>query len=109
MRPFPVSVVLRLIAAGLLFWALGRHRYGYFQVLRLLVCGAGLYSAAVAWRYARQNWAWFFVAVAVLFNPFVLVHLERGTWRAVDPAVGAALIVSCWFMREVPTANRRRS
>jgi hypothetical protein len=95
-----VSVIARVVAAALLFWALDRHPYGYFQVLRLVVCGVAVYCAALAAQGRGSNWGWLFVACAAMFNPFVPVHLNRSVWAVIDVLAGLALLLSIWFFRE---------
>ena len=84
-------VIAKLIAAGMLFWALGRHQYDYYVLLRWIVCGVGALAAFRASQVKKNGWAWALAIVALLFNPIVPVHLTRGTWVFVD--VGAALLL----------------
>jgi hypothetical protein len=80
-RPHLIPAV---IAALMLLAALGDWPYGYYQLLRVVVCGAGAYIAWLSY-HSRYPWAaWLFGFVAVLFNPFAPIHLSRGTWQPVD-------------------------
>jgi len=80
-RPHLIPAV---IAALMLLMALGDWPYGYFQLLRFVVCGAGAYVAWVSY-HAKYPWAvWLFGFIAVLFNPLAPVHLSRATWQPVD-------------------------
>ncbi len=47
---FTPSAVARLVAAALLVLALGRLPYGFYQLLRLVVCGVSAYSLDVVAR-----------------------------------------------------------
>lgn len=77
-----------------------RHRYvpveslpyAYFQVLRLVVCGAACFGAFTLKQ--RQGWLWTMVILAILFNPLLPVRLDRGTWQAIDLATGIIFLVS---------------
>ncbi len=58
--------------------------YGYYQLLRLVVCGS---SAWIAWaRYREQRWGWFavFAVVALAYNPLFRVHLAREIWSVAN-------------------------
>lgn len=88
------STVPRLLAAGLLFWALSKHPYGYYVFLRWVVCAVAAWTAVEHHSSkTKLGWlTWPFAAAAVLFNPFVPVHLDRGTWAYVDATLGAAFL-----------------
>ena len=72
------------VAALFLIGALGDWPYGYYQILRWVVCGVGAYSAYRAYESGHTGWAWVFGIVAVLFNPIMPFYLERGTWQILD-------------------------
>jgi hypothetical protein len=72
------------IAALMLLGALGDWPYGYYQLLRFVVCGAGTYIAWLSY-HSKYPWAvWLFAFVAILFNPLAPVHLSRATWGLLD-------------------------
>ncbi len=87
-------IIFRLIAVAMLFWALGRHAYGYYVVLRWVVCGAGIATAILASGLKKTGWLWIFVSVAVLFNPILPVHLNRDTWTLLDVAAAILILAS---------------
>jgi hypothetical protein len=101
-----LSIALRATTAALLFWAVAPHRYGYFQLLRVVVTASAL---MVAWQerpaVTRESsaWVWCFVGCAILFNPLFPVGLSRGAWRVVDIAAGALFVATIWR-----TLDRRR-
>jgi hypothetical protein len=86
-----VIVVAKLIAAGMLLGALGRHAYDYYVLLRWVVCGVGGLGAFRASEVGKKGWAWALGIVALFFNPIMPVHLTRQTWGFID--VGAALLL----------------
>jgi len=90
-RPHAVPAI---VAAVLLFAALARWPYDYYRVLRWVTCAA---AAFVAWQgYALNAW-WavgLFAFIALLFNPFLPVHLTRETWQIIDLAAAAAFVAA---------------
>lgn len=57
--------------------------YGYYQLLRIVVTVTAGFVAYVL--YDEQDRTWFaFLAIAILFNPLLPVHLERELWTAID-------------------------
>lgn len=99
-RFITLSTFARLAAVGLLFWALARHRYDYFTILRWVTCAAALYTVYVAYMQKNTGWAWVMGVIAVLFNPFIIVRLKRETWTPIDVVTGIILLVSIWFVQE---------
>jgi hypothetical protein len=94
-------IVARIAAAIMLFLALGRLPYGYYTLLRFVVSGTTAYGAYFASTEQKKlAWAWIFGIVAVLFNPFIPIHLSRDTWAVIDIAVALLLLVSLLFLRE---------
>jgi hypothetical protein len=74
--------------------------YAYFQVLRLVVCGAACFGAFTFKQ--RQGWLWMMVIIAVLFNPLLPVRLDRGVWQVIDLATGIIFLFSVpMFWRSV--------
>ena len=100
------SVVARFIAIALLLWALDRHPYGYYQILRWVTCAAGVYAALTAYSLQKTAWVWVLAIVAVLFNPVIPVHLSRDTWQTVDVVAAGVFLVSVFMVRENISAHR---
>jgi len=88
----------------MLVLAFGAWPYGYFMLLRVIVFLAASLLALDIYRRTGdfRLWCAVFVAIAVLFNPILPVHLTRAVWGVVDPAV-AALFIANFFM------SRRRT
>jgi len=73
-----------IIAALMLFGALGDWPYGYYQLLRFVVCGVSAYIAFIAYQWQKLWATWLFGFIAVLFNPLVPIHLSREIWQTID-------------------------
>lgn len=97
--------IARIIAAILLFWALDRHPYGYYTLLRCVVCGVTAYGVYYALEFQKNGWAWTFVIIAVLFNPLIPLHLRRGTWQFIDLGVAILLLISIFLLRKSQSAQ----
>ncbi len=85
-------LVPSLIAAVMLLAALGRWPYGYYKLLRWVVCAAAVFVVVLAVLYEKQWAAWPFGVVALAFNPLIPIHLNRDIWRVVDLLVAVAFI-----------------
>jgi hypothetical protein len=95
-----LSVIARIVGSALLFWALARHPYGYFTLLRWVVCATAIYTSSVSIKVNRVPWAWVFGLIALIFNPLMPASIDRATWAYVDVAVGVLLLLSLLFVRE---------
>ena len=77
-------VIPCIVASLMLILALLDMPYGYYTLLRLVVCGMGVFVAIFAYN-SRKFWAvYLFGFIAVLFNPLVPIHLDREIWRGID-------------------------
>lgn len=82
-----------LILAAILLLCLAPMPYGYYMLVRFLaMVGFGM----IAYRYyheKKEQLAWTFIVLALLFQPFVKLALGRLLWNIVDVVVGVGLIV----------------
>jgi hypothetical protein len=87
-------LVPALISAAMLLAAIGRWPYGYFVLMRWVVCSSAVFVAVVAYKGRRYWGTWLYGLLALLFNPIIPVHLSRGTWRPLDVVAGIAMVIS---------------
>ena len=89
-----------VVAAAVLFLALfDGWEYGFFTMLRFVVFATTAYVAWMAYGGQKEKWVWVFGFVAVLFNPFFPVHLDRETWVVIDFIVGMFLLATTFFFK----------
>jgi len=73
--------------------------YGFFTLLRLVVFGTTAYLTWLAYRIEKQTWSWIFGFIALVFNPFIPLHLGRDLWVVVDLLVAVFLIISIFAFK----------
>lgn len=86
---------LLLIAAIALFLALlPIWPYGYFTLLRVLICGVSVYGFLLSkdFSFLKKHMI-AFIVIAVLFNPLVPIHLSRAIWVPIDLGVAIYFIM----------------
>ena len=73
----------KVVAIISLFLAVFPLGYTYYELLRIFICGL---SAWIAYLYYEKNtsWYWVFVGVAILFNPIIPVHMDKGAWIIIN-------------------------
>ena len=79
-------------ASIMLFLALAPWPYGYYQLLRFVVCGVSAYMAFRAYTSQKMWAAWLFAFITVLFNPLIPIHLTRELWQPIDTICGMLFI-----------------
>lgn len=92
------SIIAKLIAAVMLFAALGRHPYDYYTLLRWVACGVCAYTGFQAIQTKKTGWLIVFVITAIVLNPIAPIHLKRDTWAIIDAAAAVLLLVSIAVM-----------
>jgi hypothetical protein len=73
--------------------------YGYYTFVRWVVFGSGTYAAWQLLATRNGGTAWLCFILAMMFNPFFPVHLEREMWRGVDIAAAAVFVYSAVILR----------
>jgi hypothetical protein len=89
----------RLLAAAMLFYALGRHPMNYYHALRWVVFLVSVWSAYTAVAGAAYAWGAAFVACLIVFSPLAPFHFTRSTWGNIDVAAGVLMVLSVIGMR----------
>ena len=89
-----------LIAAAMLLLALAEFPYGYYQLLRLVVCGVSVYMAFMAYGWQKMWAVWLFGFMALLFNPLIPIHLSREIWQPIDVVCAILFIVIVFVLKK---------
>lgn len=88
MKALYVSIVVLLLA---LFPGLP---YGYYQLLRWLVCGSCCYGAYLSHKNHNETWKWAYISLAILFNPILPIRFERELWQFLDIITAMIILTS---------------
>ena len=91
------KTIIKLILTIFLFACLIDFPYGYYQFVRFAALVGFGYLAYKANEQGFRNEAFVYLALAVLFQPFIKIALGRTIWNIVDVMVGIGLIVSLFF------------
>ena len=92
-RVSKVPAIASLIVLALA--VLGRWPYGFYEILRFVVCGSAIYLAIYAYQLRKNGWLWVMLAAALVFNPLLPIHLRRGSWQPID--LLTAVIFAIWI------------
>lgn len=58
--------------------------YGYYIIMRVVVCAEFSYLCVLAFRARETNWAWILGALAFTYNPILPLHLNRELWSVIN-------------------------
>ena len=87
----PEKIVAMVVAVALLL-ALAPWPYFYYQLLRVIVCGGGIFCGIALWNSSERGRALAIALfiTALVFNPLIPVHLARAAWSIIN-VLSAAL------------------
>ena len=93
--------IVWLVPALMLLIAVWPLPYGYYTFTRILTCGVAVLIAVagVPERPVVRVWSVPLLAIAVLFNPLVPIHLSRATWFIFDLWAAATFLFHLFFVR----------
>ena len=94
----------QIVGIAMLAWALvPANPYGYYILLRIVVCGIFAFLALKAHELKQEGWVWVLSITAVVYNPIFQVHLNRQIWFVVNVATIGLLIATVFVLREKST------
>jgi hypothetical protein len=86
--------IFKIVLAALLLLCLLNMPYGYFQFVRFTAMVGFAYLAFSANEQNSKNEMLIYIALSILFQPFLKIALGRTIWNIVDLIVGIALLIS---------------
>ena len=91
--PFVISILM-------LGWALSpSNPYAYYMFLRFVICGVSAYAAYLYYQKRNEGMIWILGGQAVLYNPFLRVHLDRDFWTIINIASMLLFAKVVWDMK----------
>ena len=68
--------------------------YGYYTLLRLVVCGCSLYYAYNFYENKNTQFLWIFGFIAILYNPLFPIYLyEKEIWIVLNILTAAVFFI----------------
>ena len=83
----------------------GRWPYGFYTLLRFVVCGGAGLLAFRANSLSMQSWAWIMGAIAIIFNPVVPFGFVREIWSVMDACTAGLIAIASVSIFSLPTAE----
>lgn len=95
--------LLWLLPAIMLVAAIAPWPYGYYKLLRLVVCICAGVLAYQSYQGADERvtaWVVGLFVLALLYNPIIPVHLTREIWLPINLASAAFFVGHLWSERK---------
>ena len=91
------------IVTPMLLWAFyPDNPYGYYTLLRCVCCAAFVYLAIKALVCDKTGWVWILGVMAVIYNPFIRIHLNREIWSVVNVVTIIVIWYSAFILKPEP-------
>ena len=91
----------------MLLWAFHPDNpYGYYTLLRIILCALCAYLAVIALKKGMDAWVWMLAVTAIIYNPLVRFHLTREIWSVVNIATIILLVMTYPLLRKCSIAEK---
>jgi len=67
--------------------------YGFYEFLRITITIISIYLAFYFYSASKMVIFVLFVLVAILFNPVMIIHFSKDTWRIIDLAIAGTFFL----------------
>ena len=93
-----IDTVIKLgVVAILLIAAMTKQQYSFYTFVRWAVMVTSIYFAYKSFDTKQIGLMIYFLAVAILFNPFKPFWFQKETWHLIDYIVSAITLVTIYF------------
>ena len=80
-----ISIKPHVVASiALLLLAILPLPYGYYTLLRLVVCITAIFLAWMSYKKQKIRWTWAMGLIALVFNPIMPLHFGKEIWVVID-------------------------
>ncbi len=91
--PRVLSIVMLLIAFN------PSNPYGFYNLLRIVLCASFAYLTFCSIDLENNRWAWILGVTAFVYNPIFPVHLTRDIWTVINVGTIILLVASFFGLR----------
>ena len=92
--------IIIITVAVLLFLCLLNMPYGYYQFVRYVAMVSFAYLAYTSNEQNNKNEVFVYIALAILFQPFVKIALGREIWNLIDVIISIGLLASIFIKKK---------
>lgn len=93
--------IIKISLSILFFGCILNMPYSYYQFVRFTAMVGFTYLAYSANEQRNKNEVFIYIALAILFQPFIKIALGRTLWNVVDVLVGVGLLLSLALTKKI--------
>lgn len=93
------NIALWIVAIAMGIAIIPTMPYGYYLVMRWVVCPICAWLAALSYQSGAEKWAWTWGVTAAIYNPIIPVHSTREFWLLLNLAT---IGLSAWYGLKTP-------
>jgi hypothetical protein len=87
------------VSVMLLIALIPGNPYGYYILLRWVVCGIFAFLAFQALEREKREWVWLFGITAAIYNPLIPIHIGKEIWSLVNVVTIGIAIASIFKLK----------
>lgn len=76
------------------------REYGFYVLLRWIVCLTAIYLAYCSYQIGKHSWTWMMGIIASIFNPIMPFHLGKNIWAVIDFVVAIVFGITFLIFRK---------
>lgn len=92
-----------IVSGVMAFLAIFPWPYGYYQLLRIVLCISSVIIAYGFYKSQLSGWMLAFGVIAILFNPISPVYMAKASWTGIDIIVGLLFFIASGSTRKRKT------
>jgi uncharacterized protein DUF6804 len=101
-----ITVLIKLsVTLALIIAATTQQEYSYYTFIRWLVMVSFIYFAYQSYTKHQVGLIIFFIAAALLFNPFIKFWFQKSTWHLIDCIVAGITLATVIFAKKIDDYN----
>lgn len=88
-----MKIIIKTLLLIILLGCLLQMPYGYYQLVRLIVCAGFCWIAFTEYANKQPILAILSILIAALFNPVIKVYFNRDIWHIIDVIIAGLLAI----------------
>jgi len=84
------------------------EEYGYYILLRWIVCLTAIYIAYFSYETEKIYWSWTMGIIALIFNPLIPFHLGKDIWIVLDFIVAIVFGINIFIFKKNKREEKRK-
>jgi len=74
--------------------------YGYYILLRWIVCLTAIYIGYYSYEAEKIYWTWVVGIIALIFNPIIPFYLGKDFWVIVDFVTAIIFVINIFILKK---------